>query len=68
MQQENDRLDIFHKFFRIARREVLTSAMGSLENRTGLKPRILDLGTGTGIWAIEVAEYAAPCCNDKSYR
>ena len=52
-QQEKDRMDIFHKLFLVARRDQLHSArlVANYEN-----PRILDLGTGTGIWAIDMAE------------
>src|SRR4051794_6446889 len=55
-QQEMDRMDIYHKFFLVARREVLHSAPFT-PNFDG--PRVLDLGTGTGIWAIDMAEYVA---------
>lgn len=53
LQQEKDRMDIFHKLFLVARHEEL--------HRVRLNPnqeplRILDLGTGTGIWAIDMAE------------
>ena len=44
-QPEKDRLDIFHKFFLVARRDVLHSAP-LIPN--SMPPRILDLGTGTG--------------------
>jgi ribosomal protein L11 methylase PrmA len=53
-QREQDRLDIFHKIFLVARHEEL--------HRAPIRPnnygptRILDLGTGTGIWAIGMAE------------
>ncbi|TAQ83046.1 hypothetical protein B7494_g8630 [Chlorociboria aeruginascens] len=50
-EQEKDRMDIFHKFFQVARRDILHSA----PFKTYEIPRILDLGTGTGIWAIEMA-------------
>ncbi len=46
-------MDIFHKFFEVARRGVLHAAPITA-NYDGL--RILDLGTGTGIWAIDMAE------------
>lgn len=52
-QQEMDRMDIFHKFFQVARHEVLHTAPFT-PNYDG--PRILDIGTGTGIWAIDMAE------------
>jgi hypothetical protein len=51
-QQEKDRLDIMHHMVRIL-----------LDNKLHLAPigknphRILDLGTGTGIWAIEMGEF-----------
>lgn len=45
-------MDLFHNFFLLARRNALY-----LPNLTTKRPlRILDLGTGTGIWAIDVAE------------
>lgn len=51
-KEELNRLDIFHKFFLVARENKLfSSPMG----RT-VRPKIMDLGTGTGIWAINVAE------------
>ncbi|KAI9822841.1 MAG: Secondary metabolism regulator lae1 [Phylliscum demangeonii] len=53
-EQEKDRMDIFHKLFLVARVEALHSAP-LLSNPAPM--RILDLGTGTGIWAIDMAEY-----------
>jgi tRNA G46 methylase TrmB len=52
-EQEKDRMDICHKLFLVARREQLHSArlVANYEN-----PRILDLGCGTGIWAIDMAD------------
>ncbi len=52
-QQEMDRMDIYHKLFLVARKDQLHRAR--LVSNLG-PPRILDLGTGTGIWAIEMAE------------
>lgn len=50
-------MDIYHKLFSVARHERLYNAplvaTGTMGDRG---PRILDLGTGTGIWAIDVAE------------
>ena len=45
-------MDIFHKFFLIARRDAYFTA--PIHSREG--PRILDLGCGTGIWGIDIAE------------
>lgn len=46
-----DRLDIYHKLFMVARRDQLHQAP-----MPRIEPRILDLGCGTGIWAIDMAE------------
>ena len=46
-------MDMFHKFFCVARRDAYFSV--PLHNQE--TPRILDLGCGTGIWGIELAEY-----------
>jgi ubiquinone/menaquinone biosynthesis C-methylase UbiE len=51
-----DRMDIYHKLFQVARKDILHSA--PLVRNYDQGPRIMDLGTGTGIWAIDVAEYA----------
>jgi methylase of polypeptide subunit release factors len=48
-----DRMDIYHKLFLVARNEQLHKAP-LIPNYDG--PRILDIGTGTGIWAIDMAE------------
>lgn len=51
-QAEMDKLDILHKFFVMVRGgRHFTSPLSTSE------PRIMDLGCGTGIWAIDVAEY-----------
>ncbi|PTU22997.1 hypothetical protein P175DRAFT_0507754 [Aspergillus ochraceoroseus IBT 24754] len=49
-EQEQDRLDIFHKLFTVAR---VSDGLIYAPHPTG--GRFLDLGCGTGIWAIEVA-------------
>ncbi|KAI2603808.1 methyltransferase LaeA [Hypoxylon fragiforme] len=52
---EMDRMDIFHQFFLVARRE--NSNYGGLCQRPlPHHPRILDLGCGTGIWVIDMAD------------
>ncbi|KXX80446.1 Trans-aconitate 2-methyltransferase [Madurella mycetomatis] len=50
-EMELERLDVFHKIFQVARKDVLHNA--PLHNQ---EPRILDLGCGTGIWGIEMAD------------
>lgn len=54
-EEEMDRLDMVHKVLQIAR--IDDSTYGTL-HRLPLPvcPRILDLGCGTGIWAIDIAE------------
>ncbi|BCR93304.1 class I SAM-dependent methyltransferase [Aspergillus luchuensis] len=49
-EEEQDRLDIFHKLFTVAR--VSESLIYAPHPPNG---RFLDLGCGTGIWAIDVA-------------
>ncbi|KAF2493853.1 S-adenosyl-L-methionine-dependent methyltransferase [Lophium mytilinum] len=49
---EKDRMDIYHKLFLVARRDHLHQAPMPQQ----WEPRILDLGCGTGIWAIDMAE------------
>ncbi|KAK5663524.1 hypothetical protein OQA88_3954 [Cercophora sp. LCS_1] len=51
-EPELDRMDIFHKFFMIMRREQHFTA--PIHNKES--PRVIDLGCGTGIWAIDIAE------------
>lgn len=48
--EEQDRLDIFHKLFTVAR-----VSDGLIYAPHPKNSRILDLGCGTGIWSIEVA-------------
>lgn len=47
-------MDIYHTMFLVARHERLHDSpiSGPINNNT----RILDVGTGTGIWAIDMAE------------
>lgn len=54
-EEELDRLDIFHKFFHLAREN---DAYAGLHQRPlpMTNPRVLDLGCGTGIWAIDMAD------------
>ncbi|KAJ5774734.1 hypothetical protein N7457_009630 [Penicillium paradoxum] len=49
-EEEQDRLDIFHKLFTVARAED-----GLIYAPHPPDAKILDLGCGTGIWGIEVA-------------
>ncbi|KAK4193458.1 S-adenosyl-L-methionine-dependent methyltransferase [Podospora australis] len=51
-EEELERLDIFHKMFLHSRKGALFSA--PLSNTE--TPRILDVGCGTGIWGMDVAE------------
>lgn len=53
LQEELNRLDIFHKVFLVARGDSLALDFASPPDRP---MRILDLGTGTGIWSIHVTE------------
>jgi len=50
-------MDIYHKIMEVARRHKLHEAPISPHSTD--PPRILDLGCGTGIWAIDMAEYVA---------
>lgn len=54
LQPEKDRMDIYHQFFAVARRGQLHQA--PVPSEPHLQPRILDVGCGTGIWAIDMAE------------
>ncbi|KAH8713604.1 Secondary metabolism regulator laeA [Beauveria bassiana] len=55
-EEEMRRLDIFHKFFLLARRNNAFSYPTQHSNPNS----VLDLGTGTSIWAIYVAEEILP--------
>lgn len=56
-------MDIFNKFFCVARRSKLHNAP---LDPNAAPHRILDLGCGTGIWAIDMAEYASALCPERS--
>jgi ubiquinone/menaquinone biosynthesis C-methylase UbiE len=49
-------MDILHKFFLVARRDYLHAAP-VIPCAPGERFEILDLGAGTGIWAMDMAEY-----------
>jgi len=53
-EPEKDRMDIYHQFFAVARRGQLHQAPVPVE--THVQPRKLDIGCGTGIWAIDMAD------------
>ncbi|KAI0126443.1 S-adenosyl-L-methionine-dependent methyltransferase [Xylariales sp. AK1849] len=56
-EDELDRLDIFHKFFQIARqRDTLEGGLHQRPLPRNVPLRILDLGCGTGIWTIDMAD------------
>lgn len=55
-EDEKDRMDIYHKLFNVARREQLHQAPVPQVTQNGDPPRILDVGCGTGIWAIDMAD------------
>lgn len=59
-EDEQDRLDIYHKFFFLVRRRVLHTVPFTAPFQDGMGPMILDWGTGTGIWAIEMADRYLP--------
>ncbi|KAF3921558.1 hypothetical protein AA313_de0203076 [Arthrobotrys entomopaga] len=56
-EKEQDRLDILHKLYLVSRRNELHRAPISVTPYS--QCRILDLGTGTGIWSIDMAEYVS---------
>ncbi|KAI1137223.1 methyltransferase LaeA [Hypoxylon sp. FL0543] len=54
-EEEMDRMDMFHKFFLVTRGD--SAHYGGLCQRPlPPQPRILDLGCGTGIWVIDMAD------------
>ena len=57
---ERDRLDIMHKLFNVVRgreRRLLNAPFqAAMSGVPGDAPRILDLGCGTGIWLLDMAE------------
>ncbi|KAK6496688.1 hypothetical protein TWF481_001676 [Arthrobotrys musiformis] len=53
-EKEQDRLDILHKLYLVSRRNELHRAPISVNPYS--QTRILDLGTGTGIWSIDMAD------------
>ncbi|KAI1179117.1 S-adenosyl-L-methionine-dependent methyltransferase [Nemania sp. FL0916] len=54
--RECDRLDIMHKFFQVVRQFENPSLGGLFTHPLPDRPKILDLGCGTGIWAIDMAD------------
>lgn len=60
-QEELDRLDIFHKFFQVARAGISSRFHGLHQRPLALPHHILDLGCGTGIWTVDMAQYLEHC-------
>lgn len=56
LQEEKDRMDIYHKLFLVARREQLHSPLYTIPNLQHRPAKVLDIGCGTGIWVIDMAE------------
>ncbi|KAI1435540.1 methyltransferase LaeA [Xylaria sp. CBS 124048] len=53
---ECDRLDIMHKFFLVVAQSTGTLLDSLPSNKLPIQPKVLDLGCGTGIWAIDIAD------------
>lgn len=51
-EEEQDRMDLLHHIYRLLLKGELHQAPISSDPHN-----VLDLGTGTGIWAIQFAEY-----------
>ncbi|KIX00798.1 uncharacterized protein Z518_09863 [Rhinocladiella mackenziei CBS 650.93] len=60
-EKERDRLDVMHTMIKVARPMGMrythcpTNALSARPGPLGQRPRVLDLGCGTGIWMIEMA-------------
>jgi ubiquinone/menaquinone biosynthesis C-methylase UbiE len=57
LQEELKRLDIINKCFMVMRKDRMCNYRFDVHD-TG---RVLDLGTGTGVWANMVSEYVDIC-------
>ncbi|ODA77554.1 hypothetical protein RJ55_07183 [Drechmeria coniospora] len=55
-EEEANRLDLFNQFFLVARKQAIATRRLSFDRPL----RVLDLGTGTGIWAITVCDSVGP--------
>lgn len=55
--EEQDRLDLLHHMFKILLKgELYTAPIDLSTTNNNPSPRILDIGCGTGLWAIDVAD------------
>lgn len=54
LQEESERLDVFHKLIQVVRPD---APFYGLHQRPIRPDRVLDLGCGTGIWIMDMAEY-----------
>lgn len=54
MKEEENRLDIMHKTLTVARGKLFSAPVNI---SPGYMCNVLDLGCGTGIWSIDVAEF-----------